>query len=98
MLNNCWLPKAILPLNVSLTCKRVNNLGKKKLSKACGITTLYQFVGDQQVVIFFVQRYCGVAAIHGLRCNSSTSSSLVTPEETKAVFYKIGGPSVNLPT
>jgi maleate isomerase len=65
-------------------------------AKRIGIITPYQEVGDQQVVNFFTQIGCDVAAIHGLKCASATSISEVTGEEIKAAFRKVDGPDVEL--
>lgn len=65
-------------------------------AKRIGIITPYQPVGDQQVVDFFTQIGCDVAAIHGLKCDSATSIADVTSEEIKAAFLKVDGPDVDL--
>lgn len=65
-------------------------------AKRIGIITPYQEVGDQQVVDFFTQIGCDVAAIHGLKCASATSISEVTGEEIKDAFRKVDGPDVEL--
>jgi maleate isomerase len=65
-------------------------------AKRIGIITPYQPVGDQQVVDFFTQIGCDVAAIEGLKCASATSISLVTSDEIKAAFRKVDGPDVDL--
>jgi maleate isomerase len=64
--------------------------------KRIGIITPYQPVGDQQVVDFFTQIGCDVAAIEGLKCSSATSIADVTKEEIKAAFRKVDGPDVEL--
>ena len=65
-------------------------------AKRIGIITPYQEVGDQQVVDFFTQIGCDVAAIHGLKCASATSISEVTKEEIKNAFRKVDAPDVEL--
>lgn len=65
-------------------------------AKRIGIITPYQPVGDQQVVDFFTEIGCDVAAIEGLKCASATSISLVTKDEIKAAFRKVDGPDVDL--
>jgi maleate isomerase len=65
-------------------------------AKRIGIITPYQPVGDQEVVDFFTQIGCDVAAIHGLKCASATSIADVTGEEIKAAFRKVDAPDVDL--
>lgn len=65
-------------------------------AKRIGIITPYQPVGDKQVVDFFTEIGCDVAAIHGMKCASATSISEVTPEEIRAAFLKVDGPDVDL--
>jgi len=65
-------------------------------AKRIGIITPYQEVGDQQVVDFFTQIGCDVAAIHGLKCATATSISEVTREEIKNAFRKVDAPDVEL--
>lgn len=65
-------------------------------AKRIGIITPYQPVGDQQVVDFFTQIGCDVAAIHGLKCSSATSIADVTPHELRDAFRKVDGPDVDL--
>jgi maleate isomerase len=65
-------------------------------AKRIGIITPYQPVGDEQVVDFFTQIGCDVAAIHGFKCDTATSISLVTAEEIKGAFRKVDGPDVEL--
>ena len=74
-------------------CEAVIKMHK---AKRIGIITPYQSVGDQQVVDFFTQIGCDVAAIHGLKCDTATSISLVTEEEIKAAFRKVDAPDVQL--
>ncbi|PQE13767.1 Asp Glu hydantoin racemase protein [Rutstroemia sp. NJR-2017a BVV2] len=64
--------------------------------KRIGIITPYQPVGDQQVVDFFTQIGCEVAAIKGLKCETATSISMVTAEEIKDAFRSVDGPDVEL--
>lgn len=65
-------------------------------AKRIGIITPYQPVGDQEVVDFFTQIGCDVAAIEGLKCATATSIAEVTSEEIKAAFRKVDGPDVEL--
>jgi maleate isomerase len=65
-------------------------------AKRIGIITPYQPVGDQQVVDFFQQIGCDVAAIHGMKCATATSIADVKPEEIKDAFRKVDGPDVDL--
>lgn len=64
--------------------------------KRVGIITPYQPVGDQQVVDFFTQIGCEVKAIHGLKCDSATSISMVTGDEIKDAFRKVDSEEVEL--
>jgi len=65
-------------------------------AKKIGIITPYQPVGDEQVVDFFTQIGCVVKAIHGMKCETATSISLVTAKEIKDAFRKVDGPDVEL--
>lgn len=65
-------------------------------AKKIGIITPYQPVGDQQVVDFFTEIGCEVKAIHGMKCETATSISMVTSEEIKDAFRKVDGPDVEL--
>lgn len=64
--------------------------------KKIGIITPYQSVGDQEVVDFFTQIGCDVAAIEGFKCPTATSIADVTGEEIKAAFRRVDGPDVEL--
>ncbi|EXJ94473.1 hypothetical protein A1O1_02869 [Capronia coronata CBS 617.96] len=65
-------------------------------AKRIGIITPYQPVGDQQVIDFFTQIGCDVAALHGLKCATATSISDVPADELKDAFRKVDGPDVDL--
>ncbi|KAH6661893.1 Asp/Glu/hydantoin racemase [Halenospora varia] len=65
-------------------------------AKKIGIITPYQPVGDQQVVDFFEQIGCTVHKIIGLKCESATSISLVTPEVLKDSWRKVDAKDVDL--
>ncbi|KAL3463708.1 Asp/Glu/hydantoin racemase [Aspergillus heterothallicus] len=74
-------------------CKAViDTYGAKRI----GIITPYQPVGDQQVVDFFTEIGCEVAAIYGFKCASATSISEVTAEEIKGAFRRVDGEDVDL--
>ncbi|PGG99242.1 hypothetical protein AJ79_08634 [Helicocarpus griseus UAMH5409] len=65
-------------------------------AKRIGIITPYQPVGDGQVIDFFTQMGCDVAAIHGMKCATATSISHLTADEIKAAFRKVDGPDVDM--
>jgi maleate isomerase len=83
-------------LKVTTGADACGNVMKAYGAKKIGIITPYQPVGDEQVVDFFTQIGCDVAAIHGFKCSSATSIADVTADEIKAAFKKVDAQDVDL--